>query len=132
MLSAYGNTRGEVSDYKAQDNLRLLRLKIASPRYITLDFASLLTNKKGMTMENRVALIGIIVENKESVAPLNEILHTYGEYIIGRMGLPYAKRDIAVISVALDAPTDVISSITGKIGMLKGVTAKSLMAKMEE
>ncbi|MBQ7177504.1 MAG: hypothetical protein IJS08_08825, partial [Victivallales bacterium] len=56
----------------------------------------------------------------------------YGEYIIGRMGLPYAKRDIAVISVALDAPTDVISSITGKIGMLKGVTAKSLMAKMEE
>ncbi len=85
-----------------------------------------------MTMENRVALIGIIVENKESVAPLNEILHTYGEYIIGRMGLPYAKRDIAVISVALDAPTDVISSITGKIGMLKGVTAKSLMAKMEE
>ncbi|MBR6373446.1 MAG: iron-only hydrogenase system regulator [Victivallales bacterium] len=83
-------------------------------------------------MENRVALIGIIVENKESVAPLNEILHTYGEYIIGRMGLPYAKRDIAVISVALDAPTDVISSITGKIGMLKGVTAKSLMAKMEE
>ncbi|MBO4512519.1 MAG: iron-only hydrogenase system regulator [Victivallales bacterium] len=83
-------------------------------------------------MENRVALIGIIVENKESVAPLNEILHAYGEYIIGRMGLPYAKRDIAVISVALDAPTDVISSITGKIGMLKGVTAKSLMAKMEE
>ncbi len=132
MLSAYGNTRREVSDYKAQVNLRLLRLKIASPRYITLDFASLLTNKEGMTMENRVALIGIIVENKESVAPLNEILHTYGEYIIGRMGLPYAKRDIAVISVALDAPTDVISSITGKIGMLKGVTAKSLMAKMEE
>ena len=133
MLSAYGNTRREVSDYKAQGQaLRLLRLKIASPRYITLDFASLLTNKEGMTMENRVALIGIIVENKESVAPLNEILHTYGEYIIGRMGLPYAKRDIAVISVALDAPTDVISSITGKIGMLKGVTAKSLMAKMEE
>jgi putative iron-only hydrogenase system regulator len=133
MLSAYGNTRREVSDYKAQGlALRLLRLKIASPRYITLDFASLLTNKEGMTMENRVALIGIIVENKESVAPLNEILHTYGEYIIGRMGLPYAKRDIAVISVALDAPTDVISSITGKIGMLKGVTAKSLMAKMEE
>ena len=83
-------------------------------------------------MENRVALIGIIVENKDAVAPLNEILHTYGEYIIGRMGLPYAKRSISVISVAVDAPTDVISSITGKIGMLKGVTAKSLMAKMEE
>jgi len=83
-------------------------------------------------MQNRVALIGIIVEDRESVAPMNEILHAFGDYIIGRMGLPYAKRDIAVISVAVDAPTDVISSITGKLGMLKGVTAKSLMAKMEE
>ena len=82
-------------------------------------------------MESRVALIGIIVEEKESVAALNEILHTYSQYIIGRMGLPYSKRDISVISVAVDAPTDIISSITGKIGMLSGVTAKSLMAKMD-
>lgn len=82
-------------------------------------------------MENRVALISIIVEDRESVPTLNEILHTYATYIIGRMGIPYAKRDIAVISVALDAPTDVISSITGKLGMLSGVTAKSLMAKMQ-
>ena len=84
-----------------------------------------------MEMESRVALIGIIVEEKESVAALNEILHTYSQYIIGRMGLPYSKRDISVISVAVDAPTDIISSITGKIGMLSGVTAKSLMAKMD-
>lgn len=81
-------------------------------------------------MESRVALISIIVENQESVGPLNDILHTYGSYIIGRMGLPYPKRSIAVISVAVDAPTDVISSITGKLGMLPGVTAKSLMAKL--
>ncbi len=82
-------------------------------------------------MENRVALVGIIVEDKESVAPMNEILHSYAEYVIGRMGLPYAKRDISVISIALDAPLDIINSLTGKLGMLKGVTAKSLMAKME-
>lgn len=81
-------------------------------------------------MENRVALIGIIVENRESIPSLNEILHNYSEYIIGRMGLPYARREIAVISLTLDAPTDIISSITGKLGMLPGVTAKSLMAKM--
>ena len=84
-----------------------------------------------MEMESRVALIGIIVEEKDSVAALNEILHTYSQYIIGRMGLPYSKRDISVISVAVDAPTEIISSITGKIGMLSGVTAKSLMAKMK-
>lgn len=83
-------------------------------------------------MENRVALVGIIVEDKESVAPMNEILHSYAEYVIGRMGLPYAKRDISVISIALDAPVDVINSLTGKLGMLKGVTAKSLMAKKEK
>ena len=82
-------------------------------------------------MENRVALVGIIVEDKESVAPMNEILHSYADYVIGRMGLPYAKRDISVISIALDAPLDVINSLTGKLGMLKGVTAKSLMAKMD-
>ncbi|MBO4344464.1 MAG: iron-only hydrogenase system regulator [Victivallales bacterium] len=83
-------------------------------------------------MDNRVALIGIIVEDKESVAPLNDILHTYADYVIGRMGVPYAKRNISVMSIAVDAPVDVINSITGKLGMLKGVTAKSLMAKMAE
>ncbi len=83
-------------------------------------------------MENRVALIGIIIEDRDSVTPLNEILHSYADYVIGRMGLPYSKRDISVISIALDAPVDVINSLTGKIGMLKGVTAKSLMAKMSE
>jgi len=80
-------------------------------------------------MENRVAIISIIVENQESVATLNEILHNFGQYILGRMGIPYANRNLGIISVALDAPTDIISSITGKLGMLPGVSAKSLMAK---
>ncbi len=82
--------------------------------------------------DSRVAVIGIIVEDRDAVGPLNDILHSFGDYIIGRMGLPYSKRGISVISVALDAPTEVINSLTGKIGMLKGVTAKSLMAKMND
>ncbi len=75
-------------------------------------------------------MIGIIVEDPTSVAPLNELLHEYSSYIIGRMGIPYKQRNISVISVTLDAPMDVISSLSGKIGMLKGITAKALMAKL--
>ena len=81
-------------------------------------------------METRVALIGIIVEEPDSVGPLNELLHEYRQYIIGRMGIPYKPRNISVISVTLDAPQDVISSLSGKLGMLKGVTSKALMAKL--
>ena len=81
-------------------------------------------------MEKRLALLGIIVENVESVEPLNRILHEYRQFIIGRMGIPYQKRDISVISVTLDAPADTISSLSGKIGMLNGVTSQVLMAKL--
>ena len=83
-------------------------------------------------MSTRIALIGIIVEDTDRSQEINRLLHECGEYIIGRMGLPYAKRNIAVISIALDAPTDIISSLTGKIGMLKGVTAKALMTKLDK
>ena len=76
-------------------------------------------------MENRVAVMGIIVEKKDTVDRLNSLLHEYGDYIIGRMGLPYPARDISIISLALDAPQDVISALTGKIGRLQGVTAKT-------
>lgn len=76
-------------------------------------------------MESRVAVIGIIVENEESVAELNKILHEYGKYIIGRMGIPYRKKNINIISVACDAPQDVISAISGKIGKLSGISAKT-------
>ena len=82
-------------------------------------------------METRVALIGIIVEEPDSVGPLNELLHEYRQYIIGRMGIPYKPRNISVISVTIDAPMDVISSLSGKLGMLKGVTSKALMAKLQ-
>ena len=76
-------------------------------------------------METRVAVIGIIVENSEATARLNEILHEYGSYIIGRMGIPYRHRGIDVISIAIDAPQDAISALTGKLGRLEGVTAKT-------
>lgn len=76
-------------------------------------------------METRVAVIGIIVENAESVDRLNALLHEYGKYIIGRMGIPYPKRGIHVISIAVDAPQDAISALSGKIGRLSGISAKT-------
>ena len=82
-------------------------------------------------METRIAVIGIIVENRESVEAVNTILHQYGQYIIGRMGLPYAKKKVNIISVVLDAPMDVISALSGKLGRLKGVSSKALYSKAE-
>lgn len=76
-------------------------------------------------METRVAVIGIIVENAESVEGLNAILHEYGDLIVGRMGVPYRARNINIISVAIDAPMDDISALTGKIGNLDGVSCKT-------
>ena len=76
-------------------------------------------------METRIALIGIIVENPDSVEQLNHLLHEYGSYIIGRMGIPYRARNINIVSIAIDAPQDVISALSGKIGRLKGVSAKT-------
>ena len=76
-------------------------------------------------MENRVAVLAIIVKDSDSVAPLNDLLHQYGPYIIGRMGIPYRHRGISVISIAVDAPQDAISAMSGKLGKLEGVTAKA-------
>lgn len=84
-------------------------------------------------MESRIAVISIIVENSDSVECLNRILHEYGIYIIGRMGIPYRQRGISIISVAIDAPLDIINALTGKIGRLAGVSAKnSLFRSLEE
>lgn len=76
-------------------------------------------------METRVALVGIIVEDKMSVEALNKILHDYGNYIISRMGLPYREKKINIISIAIDAPVDIINAMTGKIGKLNGVSTKT-------
>ena len=76
-------------------------------------------------METRVAVIGIIVEDENSVNELNNILHDYGNYIIGRMGVPYRSKGINIRSLAVDAPQDVISALSGKIGRIKGISAKA-------
>ena len=78
---------------------------------------------------NRVAFIGMVVYDNECAKQINEILHCYNEYIIGRMGIPRAKENLSVISVAIDAPNDVINTISGKLGRLKGVTVKTIYSK---
>lgn len=81
-------------------------------------------------MQNRVALAGIIVENGDCVSELNEILHSYGEYIIGRMGIPYHRKNISIISIALDAPVNVINSLAGKVGRLDGISIKTVYSSV--
>lgn len=82
-------------------------------------------------MKTRVASISIIVENFESVDKLNTVLHDYGKYIIGRMGLPYPKRNLHIISVALEASPDIINTLTGKIGRIQGVSAKAAFSNYD-
>ena len=81
-------------------------------------------------MESRVAVMSIIVENTESAELLNAILHDYGEYIIGRMGIPYRKRSVSIISIAIDAPQNTISALSGKVGKLNGVTVKTAFSSV--
>lgn len=81
-------------------------------------------------MESRIALIAIIVENMDSAEQLNGILHEYSEYIIGRMGLPYRKCSLSIVSVAVDAPQDIISTMSGKIGKLEGISVKTAYSKV--
>ena len=80
-------------------------------------------------METRVAVISIIIENPASVQAMNDLLHQYSAYIIGRMGIPYRSRGINIVSVAMDAPQDQISALSGKIGRLPGVSAKAAYSK---
>ncbi len=81
-------------------------------------------------METRVALIGIVVEKPDSVEKLNSLLHQFGNYIIGRMGIPYPKKNISVISIAIDAPMNIISALSGKLGMLDGVSTKTVYSNI--
>ena len=76
-------------------------------------------------METRIAVMGIIVENVGSVETLNSLLHDYGDYIVGRMGIPYRRKNVNIVSIAVDAPQDMISALSGKIGKLEGVSVKT-------
>ncbi|MDZ5725349.1 TM1266 family iron-only hydrogenase system putative regulator [Acetobacterium sp. K1/6] len=81
-------------------------------------------------MEKRIGLIAIVVEKKEAVEKLNQVLHDYREHIVGRMGIPYQQRGISVISVVVDASTNIISSLSGKLGMIEGVSIKTVYSKL--
>ena len=83
-----------------------------------------------MEIESRVAIIGIIVEEESSVEALNQILHEYSSFIIGRMGITYPKKGINIISIAVDAPQDTISALSGKLGKLKGISSKAAYSKV--
>ena len=79
--------------------------------------------------DKRVAIISIIAENRQSSAEINALLSDFGEYIVGRMGIPYRERGIFIMSIVIDAQSEIINRLTGKLGMLSGVTAKTLTAK---
>lgn len=81
-------------------------------------------------MDSKVSVISIIVKDEESAGRVNELLHEFRQYIVGRMGIPYRDRGVSIISVVLDAPGDITSTLSGKLGMLQGVSAKALTAKI--
>lgn len=82
-------------------------------------------------METRIAVVGIIVEDTKSAKDVNKLLHDYGSYIVGRMGIPHRERKISIISVVMDAPQDIISALSGKLGMIPNVSAKAVYSKLE-
>lgn len=83
-------------------------------------------------MENRVAIISMIIDNEEIVPEVNDLLHEYGRFILSRMGLPYRERALNIISVVVDAPADKISALSGKLGRLPGVTSKAVYSKQTD
>jgi putative iron-only hydrogenase system regulator len=84
--------------------------------------------KELITIETRVAVLSIIVESGDAVPALNDLLHSFGEYIVGRLGIPYRSRGISIINIAIDAPQDAINRLAGAIGRLNGVSAKTVYA----
>ena len=86
----------------------------------------------GISLETKLALIGIVVEEEEAVRTVNELLHQYAPYVVGRMGLPYRAKGVNIISVVVDAPENVVSALSGKLGNIKGIGVKSLYAKTSD
>lgn len=80
---------------------------------------------------NRLALIGIIVEDLKQAEQINEILHEYGKFIVGRMGVPYREREVSIISIIIDAPNDVINTLSGRLGKIEGVQSKTMFTKAD-
>ena len=99
---------------------------------MTMTSENTTTGAAGEPQPTRVALIGIVVENPQAVPGMNEILHEYARYVIGRMGIPYEKRGVSIISVAVDAQAYVISALSGKIGRLEGISTKTIYSKLPD
>ena len=100
---------------------------------IRVFFVYIISEKKGLgKMETRIGLIGIIVGGLNATEKLNQILHDYGSYITGRMGLPHREKKLSIISIVVDAPNNVISALSGKLGMIKGITVKTIYSKTSE
>ena len=106
-----------------------LRVKVEFGVTEVMPFFPTPRNRGFFMSENRLAVISIIVENKSKSLDINTVLSEFADYIIGRMGVPYRAKKVAIISVVIDAPSEIINKLTGKIGMLDGVTAKTLMHK---
>lgn len=87
-------------------------------------------NRSNDNMDSRVSVISIIIKDEEAAGAVNDLLHEFRQYVVGRMGIPYRQREVSIISVVLDAPGDATSSLSGKLGMIAGVSAKTLTAKM--
>ena len=83
-----------------------------------------------MESENRVTIVNLIIQDKNAVSQVNELLSGFSQYIIGRMGLPYSKKDVSIICLVMDAPSVAVNSLSGKLGMIKGVTSKTLTTKI--
>ncbi len=81
-------------------------------------------------MDNRVSVVSIMIKDEEAAVEVNKLLHEFRQYVVGRMGIPYREKNVSIISVAFDAPGDITSSLSGKLGMLRGVSAKTLTAKI--
>lgn len=82
-------------------------------------------------VDERISVISIILEDTAVSAEVNDLLHAYGKYVVGRMGIPYKERGVSIICVVLDAPGDIISALSGKIGMIRGVSTKTIVARQQ-
>ena len=99
-------------------------------KYETLNAKVRLRVKELYMTEKRLAVLSIIVEDRSASAEINALLSEFGDYIVGRLGVPYREKKVSVMSVIVDAPTELINTLTGRIGMIAGVTAKTLMSKV--
>ncbi len=81
-------------------------------------------------METRVALLSIIVENEDAVGEVNDLLHRFGKFIIGRLGIPYRQKNVNIICIAMDAPGDEINALAGALSRIRGITAKATFSRV--